>query len=181
MEEPDYHCVKCLIEGDEDSFVALYRKYYQKIYYAAFNMTHSEDLAHDVTQDVFLKVWEGRAALNPEKNFVAYISVICRNMIFDLFKKATYEEAVKKELIQFADVSEPGHEEDDFRETYKNLLDKAIALLPPQRRIIFEMCKLKEQSYIEVASKMNISRSTVQDHIVKANKFIREYLLGKGM
>jgi RNA polymerase sigma-70 factor (ECF subfamily) len=60
------------------------------------------------------------------------------------------------------------------------LLDKAIAELPPQRRAVFELCKLKEKTYDEVARKMNISRSTVQDHIVKANKFIREYLLMHG-
>ena len=180
MENPDYFCVKCLIEGDEKAFVALYNKYHRKIYYAAVKMTQSEDLAQDVTQNVFLKVWETRATLNPEKNFAAYINVICRNAIFDIFKKATLEETAKKELQQFAEVLENDGEEDDFYETYKNLLDEAIAALPPQRRVVFELCKLQEKTYDEVASRMNISRSTVQDHIVKANKFIREYLLIHG-
>ena len=180
MENPDYFCVKCLIEGDEKAFVALYNKYHRKIYYTAVKLTQSEDLAQDVTQNVFLKVWETRATLDPEKNFAAYISVICRNAVFDLFKKATLEEAVKKELQQFTEVSENDGEDEDFYEVYKNLLDEAIAALPPQRRAVFELCKLQEKTYDEVASRMNISRSTVQDHIVKANKFIREYLLTHG-
>ena len=179
-ENSDYFCVKCLMEGDEKAFTSLYYKYHRKIYYSALKMTKSEDLAFDVTQEVFLKVWDMRATLNPEKNFASFISVICRNLIFDMFKKATTEEKLKKELLQFAEISETGEEEEDFYETYKILLDKAIAMLPPQRRIVFEFCKLQEKTYEEVAHKMNISRSTVQDHIVKANKFIREYLLKNG-
>ena len=179
MENPDYFCIKCLADGDEEAFVAIYNKYHRKIYYSAFKMTQSEDLAQDVTQDVFLKIWEARATLDPNQNFAAYISVICRNAIFDIFKKSTHEEAIKKELQQFADISE-SEEEGDFYEIYKNLLDKAIAALPSQRRVIFEMCKLQEKSYKEVAQSLKISNSTVQDHIVKANKFIREYLLLHG-
>ena len=180
MENPDYFCVKCLAEGDEEAFVALYNKYHRKLYYSALKMMQSETLAQDVIQNTFLKVWDIRTTLDPKRNFAAYISVICRNMIFDLFKKATYEETVKKELQQFADVIEPDREDDDFYDTYKELLDKAIANLPPQRRMVFESCKLQEKSYDEVARSMKISRSTVQDHIVKANKSIREYLLTHG-
>jgi len=180
MENPDYFCVKCLVEGDEEAFVALYNKYHRKIYYTALKMTQSDDTAQDATQNVFLKVWENRTTLDPAKNFSAYISVVCRNVIFDMFKKATHEDTLKKKLQQFAEISESDDESDDFYETYKDLLYKAIAELPPQRRAIFELCKLKEKSYDEVAQYMNISRSTVQDHIVKANKFIREYLLTRG-
>lgn len=180
MENPDYFCVKCLVEGDEKAFVALYNKYHRKIYYSVLKMTQSDVLAQDVTQNVFLKIWDTRATLDPAQNFAAYISVICRNAVFDIFRKATHEETIKKELQQFTEVSESGQDDDDFYETYKELLDKAIADLPPQRRIVFELCKLQEKSYDEVARSMNISRSTVQDHIVKANKSIREFLLTHG-
>ena len=177
MDNPDYFCVKCLIEGEEEAFVALYHKYHRKIYYTALKMLQSKDLAQDVTQNVFLKIWDTRALIDPKKNFAAYISVICRNAIFDIFKKATHEETVKKELQYFSEVSESDGEEDDFYESYKNLLDKAISELPPQRQAVFKFCKLQEKTYDEVAHRMKISRSTVQDHIVKANKFVREYLL----
>lgn len=180
MEYPDYFCVKCLVEGDEKAFVALYNKYHRKMYYTALKMTQSDDIAQDILQNVFLKIWETRATLNPEQNFEAYISVICRNLIFDMFRKATHDESVKRELKQFAEISESDSDEADFYETYLKLLDEAMGALPPQRRKVFEMCKIKEKSYDEVARSMGISRSTVQDHIVKANKFIREYLLSKG-
>ena len=180
MENSDYFCVKCLVEGNEEAFMVLYNKYHRKIYNAALKMLQSEDLAQDVTQDVFLKIWEIRESLNPEKNFEAFISVICRNAIFDKFKKAACEEALKQELLQFSKSSEFDDDDEDFYETYRNLLDKAIEELPKQRSTVFKLCKLQEKTYDEVASSMNISRSTVQDHIVKANKFIRNYILTNG-
>ncbi|GHT60506.1 DNA-directed RNA polymerase sigma-70 factor [Bacteroidia bacterium] len=179
MENPDYFCVKCLANGDEDAFVTLYRKYHKKIYYSALNLTRSEVLSQDITQDVFLKIWDTKQTLDPNQNFAAYISVICRNAIFDTFKKAVHEEKIKKELQQFANISE-NPEEEDFYEEYRHILTEAIRNLPPQRRSIFERCKLQEQSYDEVAKSLGISRSTVQDHIVKANKAIREYLQNYG-
>ena len=177
MKNADYFCVKHLIEGDEDAFDALYQKYHRKIYHAAFHMTRSAVLAQDVTQDVFLKVWENRSTLDPEKNFDAYITVICQHVIFNMFKRATCEENVKKELLLFSEATTYGQDDDDTYETYTTLLYEAIAELPPKRRTVYELCKLKEKRYDEVAHSMNISRSSIQDHIVKANKFIRDYLL----
>ena len=83
-------------------------------------------------------------------------------------------------MHQFADITTSDEEEDDFYESYKKLLYKAIEDLPPQRRKIYECCKLQGKSYDHVAQTLNISRSTVQDHIVKANKCIKEYLLKNG-
>jgi len=180
MDSSEYFCVKCLIEGDERAFVTLYEKYSPKIYYSALKLTQSEELAQDVTQDVFLKVWESRANIDPLQNFAAYIHVICRNIIVNYFKRANCEEEIKKELRQFSEVSTNDTEDDGIYEMYKILLDKAIAELPPQRRLVFELCKLNKKSYNEVALRLNISRSTVQDHIVKAGRFIKEYLLKSG-
>jgi RNA polymerase sigma-70 factor (ECF subfamily) len=173
MENPDSFCVKCLVNGDEEAFVALYNKYHRKIYYTALKMLQSEALAQDITQDVFLKVWEVRQTLDVNQSFSAFINAICRNVIFDIFKKAACEEAFKEE---FTNHIQEETADEDFYEEYKKLLDKAISNLPPQRRSVFERCKLQAQSYDEVARSLGISKSTVQDHIVKANKAIRDYL-----
>jgi RNA polymerase sigma-70 factor (ECF subfamily) len=177
----DYSHVKRLVEGDEKAFAALYNKYCRKIYTAAFNMTLSEDDAKDIIQDVFLKVWESRATIDPEQNFVAYLNTVCWHICLNMIKKETHRETLKNKWQQVAEMSEdPDRDDEDFHEKYLQLLEKAIAALPPQRRVIFEHCKLKEKTYDEVAHSMNITRGTVHDHIKKANKFIREYLTKNG-
>jgi RNA polymerase sigma-70 factor (ECF subfamily) len=180
MNNPDYFCVKCLVSGDESALVALYGKYHRMVYFSALRMVRSDETAKDILQNVFMKIWEHRRRLDPEQNFAAWIQTVCRNAVFDELKRAAHDDELKRELLQ----EEPSDENDDdeaqFRETYCRLLREAIEKLPPQRRAVFEACKLKKQSYRAVAARMGISRSAVQDHIVKANKFIREYISEQG-
>jgi len=179
MKNTDYFCLKCLATGDSEAFVALYGRYHRTIYFSALKMTCSEEDAKDVTQTVFMKVWEHREQIDPSADFAAYIGTICRNIIFDKFKKKAREEEMKKEMELISN-EESDADETDFRETYHRLLHEAIAQLPPQRRAVYEACKLKGQSYDRVASRNGIAISTVHDHIVKANKSIRDYLQTKG-
>jgi RNA polymerase sigma-70 factor (ECF subfamily) len=57
------------------------------------------------------------------------------------------------------------------------MLHQAINSLPVKRRRIFMLCKLDGKSYDEVSRQLGISTSTISDHIVKANLFIRSYML----
>ena len=63
-----------------------------------------------------------------------------------------------------------------LRKENNHLLQKAIDSLSPQRQLVFRLCKLEGKSYDEVSQQLGISTSTISDHIVKANKTIREYL-----
>jgi RNA polymerase sigma-70 factor (ECF subfamily) len=58
----------------------------------------------------------------------------------------------------------------------EQILQEAINLLPPKRRLVFQLIKIEERSYDEVSTLLNISESTINDHIVKATKTIREDL-----
>ncbi|MDR1667813.1 MAG: RNA polymerase sigma-70 factor [Bacteroidales bacterium] len=172
--------MKCLISGDESALVVLYGKYHRMVYFSALKMVQSDETAKDITQNVFMKIWEHRRRLDPEQNFAAYIQTMCRNAVFDELKRIALDDELKRELQQEEPSDENEENEVRFRETYYRLLHEAIEKLPPQRRAAFEACKLKKQSYDLVARRMGISRSTVQDHIVKANKFIREYISEQG-
>ncbi len=64
-----------------------------------------------------------------------------------------------------------------FDKENAQLVHKAVETLPEQRRQIFTLCKLEGKSYEQVAQLMGISKTTVNDHIVKANKAIKTYIL----
>lgn len=66
--------------------------------------------------------------------------------------------------------------EDDFLAAeYERMVSRAIDRLPPQRRLVFRMCRLEGQTYDEVARNLGISRNTVKEHMVSALKSFREY------
>ena len=63
-----------------------------------------------------------------------------------------------------------------IRKEKAGLVHKAIEELPPKRKEVFKLCKLEGKSYEEISQRMGISTSTITDHIVKANVFIRNKL-----
>ncbi len=79
--------------------------------------------------------------------------------------------------IKAAAIEHYSHIEENllFRENAR-LLQNAISTLSPQRRQIFELCKIQGKSYQEVGALLNISTSTINDHIVKATRSIRQYI-----
>ena len=56
-------------------------------------------------------------------------------------------------------------------------LEVIIGKLPPKRKRIFELCKFEQKSYEEVSEILNVSPSTISDHIVKAHQFIKTELV----
>ncbi|RNI33826.1 hypothetical protein EFY79_17715 [Hanamia caeni] len=59
------------------------------------------------------------------------------------------------------------------------MLYDAIELLPPRRKLIFKLCKIECKSYEQISLQLGVSCSTISDHIVKANRFIKTILLGR--
>lgn len=164
-----------LIDGSKGAFLELYGKYHAALYRHALRFVKAPALAEDVVQDTFLKVWENRQTLRADLSFVGYINTVGRNQILNTLKRASHETALKKTIIHAADKNRSSTEEAFLDAEYEKMVDKAIEQLPPQRRMVFRMCRLEGKTYDEVAQKLGISKNTVKDHMVSALKSLREY------
>ncbi|QHT67149.1 RNA polymerase sigma-70 factor [Rhodocytophaga rosea] len=165
-----------LIKGSEEAFEAIYVLYHNKIYRLALKFVKSEELAKEVLQDIFVKVWEHKHTINKDLSFSAFIFKIAHNHIFNLLKRASKEVSIKKQIIAAAEIASNQTEDEFFAAEYESLAIHAIDQLPPQRKLIFQLCRLEGKTYEEVSYALGISKSTVRDHMVKAIKFIKEYL-----
>jgi RNA polymerase sigma-70 factor (ECF subfamily) len=67
-------------------------------------------------------------------------------------------------------------EETSSTEDLEKIAQQALEQLPPQRKLIFQLCKIEGHTYEEVALSLGISHGTVRDHMFKAAKTIRQYL-----
>ena len=164
-----------LIDGSKEAFLELYGKYHAALYRHALKFMKSPALAEDVVQDTFLKVWENRRSLNADLSFVGYINTVSRNQVLNTLKRASYETALKKTIMYAADKCCNRTEDDFLAAEYERMVSRAIDRLPPQRRLVFRMCRLEGQTYDEVARNLGISRNTVKEHMVSALKSLREY------
>lgn len=163
-----------LRSGSQEAFAQVYRNYSARIYLNIFKMVKSEDNAKELLQDVFFKVWTKRHLIDEEQSFRSYLFQIAKYTVYNYIRRKNLEEQIL-DYIRFHTTEGYTHIEESLM--YKEneaWLTQAIEQLPPQRQKIFKLCKIEGKSYHEASELLGISTSTINDHIVKATKFIRE-------
>lgn len=175
MEKEITTIVQRLKEGDEKAFQEIYTRYIAKLHAFVLRIAKSPALADDLIQDIFVNLWELRESLDVEKNFQSFLFTITRNHVINVLKRSSVDSLLLREIFLHAPQSSNSTEAQvAFAET-SELLNKAIDLLPPQQKRVFELCKINGLSYEEAAVKLNISTGTINAHMVKSMKFIKAY------
>lgn len=169
-----------LSAGNQHAFETLYNHYSPKIYLNLKKLTKDEEIAKELLQDLFLKIWDKRSDLDPAKSFRSYLFKIAENMVMDFFRKAKRDKKLLDKLIDITADFGPDMEEILISKENEELLQQAIDALPPQRKKVFVLCKLEGKSYEEVSKLLGISTSTISDHIVKATKSIHTHFTISG-
>lgn len=161
-----------LIAGDEGGFVGLYEIYNRSIYSFVLKYVSSAPLAEDLTQEVFIKIWESRSNLTEVKSFKAYLFITARNHTLNSLKVVFRSEAAISELIA-GFVSLRNETEDEILDKdYILFLKNTLNSLPPRTREIFKLCREEQKTYEEVAKSLNISRNAVKNHMVQSMKVL---------
>lgn len=168
-----------LAEGDAPAFTALYEKYSLKLYANIFRLVKSEDTAKEILQDLFLKIWELRGQIDPEKSFKSFLYKIAENLVYDHFRKVSRDKRLSDNLLYLLEEEYSHSEESVIYNESVELLHMAINQLPEMRRRVYVLGKMEGKTYEEISAQLGISHSTISDHIVKANRFIKTYLTSR--
>lgn len=165
-----------LKQGNEQAFEKIYNLYSSRLFGNIFRMVKSESTAEEILQDTFLKIWYNRASIDLDRSFRSYLFRIAENNVYDFFRKAARDKKIRARLFAAATEEYEHIETMIYKKENALLLQKAIDSLSPQRQQVFRSIKLDNKSYDEVSRQFGISVSTISDHIVKANKAIREFI-----
>jgi RNA polymerase sigma-70 factor (ECF subfamily) len=172
----EQNLVILLSGGEEAAFEELYYLYSPRLLGFLIKLVKSQSHASELLQDVFIKIWNNRQTIDPAQSFRSYLFRIAENAVYDFYRKASRDQKLQAELVKMS-VCEYRHvEESLFYKENEELLQHVIEALPPKRRQVFRLIKIEERSYEEVSTLLNISPSTISDHIVKATKFVHERL-----
>ena len=172
----DYELLSLLKQGDERAFDHFYQLYSLPIYRKLLKMIKVDILAEELMQDVFVRLWDKRHLIEPGQSFKSYLYLIAQNLVHDFYRKVAREERLQSEIKAFSTELYLHTEERLFLKETKEILDKAINQLPAQQKLVFNLCKIEGKSYEEVSDALGISTSTINGHIVKATKNIKEYM-----
>ena len=161
--------------NDEKSFKLIFDSYFVSVYKRIFNIINNHVEAEEITQDIFIAMWNRRKQLNDIDNWKAYLIKAATFKAIDHLRK-------RKDFIEYTDKTEFSNavvEEADYadKEAILNTLRGQIDLLPERCQLVFKLSRFEGQSHAEIAKTLDISQSTVENQIGKALKILRKNLL----
>jgi RNA polymerase sigma-70 factor (ECF subfamily) len=163
-------------DGDEQAFTSLFNAYKDKLYSFVYDITGSETKAEDTVQEVFLKIWQQREGLNKVHQFNAYIFRMCRNYAIDQLRKLSREILLHSSLLQPEHTADRSADDALLQKEAREKLQEAIDQLPTQQKRVFILHRENGLRQQEIAHELNLSLSTVQNHLFRAVGNIRQYL-----
>lgn len=171
------NCIAQLKKGDERAFQLIYNEYGSQLLGYTRRHVKSTELAEEIVHDVFVKLWKHREHIKDESTVKAYIFTICKNHILNTLRKVSldFSRNVDSDIVE--DINP---EKQMMSKELHDLIAKAVSALPKQRQIVFQLSRNEEKSYEEISLALGIGKGTVQDHLVKAKRSIREYLIANG-
>jgi RNA polymerase sigma-70 factor (ECF subfamily) len=166
-----------MTQQDKSSLEALFKTHYQSLCKTAYRILRDKDLAEDIVQDVFCKLWEKNITLGVKDSILPYLhktvinrslnslrGQINRNSRENKFGNTFYEERNFTEDLLFTK---------DLTIKINQIIDE----LPPACRMVFVLNRFEHLKYKEISEKLNISVKTVENQMVKALKHIRANLI----
>lgn len=135
-------------------------------------LLHASEEAEDVVQEVFITLWEKRTELHMDRSIDGWLFTLSYHRTINY---------LKRKLRHLAPLEAVGEPEDpgmvpDETEAQWQILQQAIDRLSPQKKKVFELCKLRGQSYEKTAQELGLSRYTVGEYLREAMASVREYI-----
>jgi len=174
----DRDIIKRCQEGDDEAFKMLVQRYYQKAYMTAIYFTKNREVALDISQDAFIRIYKNIAKFQLDRSFGAYLFTIVKNL------SRNYLQRYKKRWIMFSDfflgsinrVHPVSNDREMEKHEEKELLWKALNHLPESDREIILLKDFEDFSYEEISEALSIPIGTVMSRLYYARKKLaKEY------
>src|SRR5262245_44010367 len=158
--------------GHRDAFEALYRAYWERLYAFAFRYVRSQQDAEDVVQEVFVRIWRGRADWVPPGAVRNYLYLAVRNAAFDCLHRAAVARRWRGKTAHLVTVAaiQPDLEAAELGAA----VERALADLPPKRSAVCKLRLIEGLSYAQIADRLGICEKTVETQLARGLKFLRD-------
>jgi RNA polymerase sigma-70 factor (family 1) len=162
--------------GHEESFARLFFAYSNKLYSFLVRLTDSPEMSEDVIQDVFLKLWKDRENLVNIEQFGGYVYRMAQHQAVNAFRRMARETLILSELNKTGNAMNTNAEDHLSVREVREMLQTALNKLPPKQKLVYTLSRDQGLKHDEIARQLNISPSTVNNHMIAALRTIREQL-----
>lgn len=175
------------IRGREDGFEELVRRYQRPITGYVYRMLNNYDASLDVTQEVFIKVYNSLEKYSSEYKFSTWLYRIAHNAAIDYMRRncSVSQQSIEAEnadgTYQFQIESpQPTPEQDRERSEWRTEIETVVKCLPPVYRELILLRHTHDLSYDEIAEVMNLPLGTVKNRLFRAREMMREMFVKRG-
>lgn len=163
MTSPESHNEKELLhriaQGDEEAFGLLFHQYHHQLGRFIFRVTENREMAEDITQEAFTKVWILRESLGEVTHFRNWLFTISKNQALNALRQQAKRfvtlQHLEEELVETEDTAL-------FDPELIALANEAVANLPPQQKKVYLLSRHEGMTYEQIARRMNLSHETVK-------------------
>ncbi len=176
VEIPEQQQLQALVAGDITAFEMIFRTYYQPLCNYAYTFLQDKEEAEEIVQSTFLNVWEKKETLSIRTAVKPYLYAMVRNACLNVIK---HEKIKQKHAVEELAIGVHSHDSVSHAVAGSELelkIQEAMEKLPEQCRLVFKLSRFEELKYSEIAEQLNISIKTVENHMGKALKIMREQL-----
>jgi RNA polymerase sigma-70 factor (family 1) len=163
-----------LKQGSRSAFSEIYAMYVKRLYGYCLKLTKDKDLAEDIVQDVFLRLWNMRADIKQEDTVRSLLFIISKNYLIKSFYDTLHSQ-IFEDYVVYKDKLKDDKSADTHVE-YNDFLKKIrqeIRKLPQTQQNVIELSRLKQYSIKEVARQLSLSEQTVRNQLSLGLKTLR--------
>lgn len=171
---PDLELMEKVQQGDMVSYNALVNRYKDRLFNMLYRMLSSEDEAHDLLQETFLRVWQHKMSYDFRYAFSTWIYTIALNLARNELRRRKKFKFF--DIFDFADKIPSKEEKKESSPQLKELLEHEIQRLPEKYKTAFILRDVDSLSYEEIAQVLSIPLGTVKSRVNRARSILRKRL-----
>ncbi len=172
----DPEIVQAIRQGQGSAFEQMFRTYYEPLCRYANTLLKDSDEAEEVTQGLFLSIWEKREDLEITLSLKAYLYRAVHNHCLNRIKHFGVRETHRAYSLHFQTDSHDSVTEAIYGSELEKRIERAVSKLPEQCQVVFRMSRFEELKYQEIADQLGLSIKTIENQIGKALKIMRKEL-----
>lgn len=173
----DSQLISFLKKGNHKAMEKIYRLYWEEVLDSAFRRLRDEEIAQDITQEIFISLWENREKIQLAGSLRAYFEGAVKYRVINYFRSSVIKEKHKEDLsLLIRDNLEHSAENKLMLKDLHQEVEEAMLDLPEKMRLIFSMSRKQEKSIGEISDELGLSAQTVKNQLTAALKVMRKRL-----
>jgi RNA polymerase sigma-70 factor (ECF subfamily) len=177
VEPDDRQLVETIRHGDTDAFEMLVRRKTSKVYALCYRIIGNAEDAKDISQLVFLKLWENLEKYDPQYAFDTWLYRMVTNVAIDFMRnKQSRDNAVNSNLRLVRTSADPEQTVVVQRKEVESVFEDVSAGLSPKQKTVFVMNQMEDLPSAEIARILGCRESTVRNHLFNARKLMQAQL-----